>query len=265
MDMRDQDQKALLSTFNAKGWIILPEVIPTELLVQLRDDMHLAEKVCHDLQIKNKIDEVTGGTVHHLLAVAPSFLEALNYYKNFDSFLEGYFSGKYIINSFGGNIIVKGRTSYANNIHRDIRTYSGTMNLLLNSLIMLDDFTKENGATYLMSGSHLTHPEKPNENEFYQKAEQAIAKAGSILFFNSNLWHAAGCNTTEKPRRSITPMFCKPSMKQQFDYCRNFGEEKMRNIDSWGQQVLGYYSRTPVTLDEWYQPPEQRMYRPGQG
>jgi ectoine hydroxylase-related dioxygenase (phytanoyl-CoA dioxygenase family) len=34
--------------------------------------------------------------------------------------------------------------------------------------------------------------------------------------------------------------------------------EKMR-------QLLGYNSRVPASHDEWYQPPEKRMYKPGQG
>jgi len=31
------------------------------------------------------------------------------------------------------------------------------------------------------------------------------------------------------------------------------------------RQVLGYHARTPASLEEWYQPPEGRFYRPGQG
>jgi hypothetical protein len=29
--------------------------------------------------------------------------------------------------------------------------------------------------------------------------------------------------------------------------------------------MLGYNARVPATLEEWYQPPERRMYKPGQG
>jgi hypothetical protein len=31
------------------------------------------------------------------------------------------------------------------------------------------------------------------------------------------------------------------------------------------RQVLGYNSRVPSNYDEWYQPAERRMYKPGQG
>ena len=31
------------------------------------------------------------------------------------------------------------------------------------------------------------------------------------------------------------------------------------------QQLLGWYTRTPTSLDEYYRPPEERLYRSGQG
>ncbi|MFN5993306.1 MAG: phytanoyl-CoA dioxygenase, partial [Betaproteobacteria bacterium] len=87
----------------------------------------------------------------------------------------------------------------------------------------------------------------------------------SILFFDSNLWHAGGDNNTDKPRRSVTPMFCKPFIKPQFDYPRALGYDKGDSFSAYLKQVLGYNSRIPSTLDEWYQPPEHRMYKSDQG
>ena len=255
----------LIDELSSKGWVIIHDAVDKELIHQMHKDIKEAEHICRDIQIKNGIAEVTGGTVHHLLALQPSFLKMLAFYENFDELLSWYFSGKYIINSFGGNLNIRKRTSYANNIHRDIREHSGSLHLVLNTLVMLDDFTAENGATYLMPGSHLTHPDKPSEEEFYQKAEQAIAKAGSVLVFNSNVWHAAGDNLTDQPRCSITPMFCKPFIKQQFDYCRQLGYDAVEKMPLYLQQALGYFARTPTTLDEWYQVPEKRMYRRDQG
>ncbi|EEF21764.1 conserved hypothetical protein [Ricinus communis] len=90
---------------------------------------------------------------------------------------------------------------------------------------MLDDFTPHNGSTWMLSGSHK-YAEKPSDDYFKQHAEQAIGPAGSILLFNSNVWHAGGNNETDLQRRSVTPMFSKPFMKQQFDYPRAMGYDK---------------------------------------
>jgi ectoine hydroxylase-related dioxygenase (phytanoyl-CoA dioxygenase family) len=60
-------------------------------------------------------------------------------------------------------------------------------------------------------------------------------------------------------------MFCKPFMKQQFDYPRAVGYDMADQLLPHTRQVLGYNARVPATLDEWYQPRERRMYRPDQG
>lgn len=131
-------------------------------------------------------------------------------------------------------------------------------------MVVLDDFTEENGATWLLSGSHKID-EKPDENYFYQHADRAIAKKGSVILFDSNIWHAAGKNNTEKARRTLTMAFTRPFFKQQLDYPRFLGYEFGDKLDENLRQVLGYNSRTPENLEEYYQPVEKRMYQPGQG
>jgi ectoine hydroxylase-related dioxygenase (phytanoyl-CoA dioxygenase family) len=149
------------------------------------------------------------------------------------------------------------------NIHRDIRTFYNVP-MMMNMLVMLDDFTLENGATYLLSASHLKD-EKPSEDHFYKYAERATGKKQSILLFDSLLWHAAGINHTDNPRRALTLAFTRPFQKQQLDYPRLLGYELIETLNENLKQVLGYNSRVPTNLDEWYQPPHKRFYKPGQG
>jgi ectoine hydroxylase-related dioxygenase (phytanoyl-CoA dioxygenase family) len=246
-----------------KGWVIFKNALPAELVAQMRDDIHAAYDICRQYQVKNGIGQDTSFTVHHLIGQFDSYLECLRRYPIYE-FIERYFGGKFILNSFGGAINTRDSVSYAQNVHRDIRSYSGHIPLLLNTLVMLDDFTADNGSTWLLSGSHK-HEVKPADDYFKQHAEQALAPAGSILMFNSNVWHAGGNNDTDQLRRSVTPMFSKPFLKQQFDYPRALGYAKADSYDEMLRQVIGYNSRIPATLDEWYQPPAKRMYRPNQG
>ena len=247
-----------------KGWVVIEGFVDQDLVARMLTDLASAYRTCRALQVKNRVSLDTEGTLHHLIGQGDSFLELIDRLAPVVPHLERYFQGKFILNSLGGNILEK-RASYANAVHRDIRTYSGAMPLLLNTLVMLDEFTPENGATFLMSGSHRSHPDKPTDAAFYAGAVQAVGPAGSLLVFNSNLWHAAGVNTTDRPRRSITPMFCRPFMKAQFDYPRALGYDRMGSLSELQRQILGYYSRIPASLEEWYQPAEHRMYRPGQG
>ena len=230
-----------LATFEARmaqdGWVVFDSFVGTDLVERMRADMMRDYEICRGFQVRNGIAANTEGTLHHLIGLGDSWLDYLDRMQALMPHMESYFR----------------------------RTYSGDLPLLLNTLVMLDDFTEDNGATYLMTGSHRDCPDKPSDQAFYARAGRAVGKAGSVLMFNSNLWHAAGVNTTNVARRSATPMFCKPFMKQQCDYPRVVGYDRMDALTDHQRQILGYYARVPASLEEWYQPPERRMYRPGQG
>ncbi|NDF12336.1 MAG: phytanoyl-CoA dioxygenase [Proteobacteria bacterium] len=256
------DLKHFEKEMQVKGWVIFPALFDKTFVARMLADMDKAYENCRRIQVKNGVDKETEGTLHHLVGQGDTFMEYIDKLEPLMPYMESYFQGKFILNSFGGNINAPRRKSYASNIHRDIRSFSGDMPLLLNTLFMLDDFTKDNGATWMLSGSHKKG-EKPTEDYFWKNGEQAIGSAGSVLMFNSNVWHAAGENVTDKVRRSVTPMFCKPFMKQGFDYPRAVGYKEGEKLPEHVRQILGYNARVPATLDEWYQPPEKRMYRPG--
>ena len=78
------------------------------------------------------------------------------------------------------------------------------------------------------------------------------------------MWHAAGINQTDMERRALTINFTKPFMKQQLDYCRAIGSEKVFSMPDNLKQILGYFSRVPSNLNEWYQKPEHRFYKSDQ-
>lgn len=247
-----------------KGWVLIPGLLNDQKLRErLQDDLQEAYKTCRSIQVKNGIAENTDGTVHHLVGQADSFTELLTAVP-FSQFLRTYFGGNFILNSYGGVISMKNKAAYVTNVHRDIRTFSDKIPMMANALIMLDDVTLEKGATYLLSGSHLKD-ERPDNETFFANADRAPGKAGTVLFFNSNLWHAAGINQTDLPRRVLTLTFTLPFLKQQLDYPRAMGYELADTLDPDLKQILGYNARVPSNLDEWYQPPAKRMYQPGQG
>lgn len=134
---------------------------------------------------------------------------------------------------------------------------------MINCLVMIDDFTTENGGTYLLPKSHLEE-RKPSDEEFYTNAIQATGKRGDILIFNANVWHSSAPNKTQQHRRAIPITISKSFMKQLLDYPRAFGYDKMDTYDVELQQLLGYHSRVPASLSEWYQPEDKRLYKKNQ-
>ena len=125
---------------------------------------------------------------------------------------------------------------------------------------MVDDFTIDNGGTFLIPKSHLEE-RKPTEEELFFKSVQAVGTRGDILLFNANIWHASAPNTTQDHRRAIPFTISKSFMKQLLDYPRALGYDKMDSFTYEMQQFLGYHSRVPSSLNEWYQPEDKRFYK----
>jgi len=245
------------------GWLLLPSHLPGELTRRLAAELDAAYGDYRALQLRNGIGEGTDGTLHHLPCVGGAFLELLEA-DHGQPFLQTFFDGPYILNTYGGVLNLPNDVSYVGRVHRDQRTFSGELHLMAQILVMLDDFTPDNGATYLLTGSHR-RAERPPDDLFFRDAVRAVAAAGSILVFDSNLWHAAGVNRTDRPRRALTLGFTRPFMKQQLDYPRALGYDRSETLSPALRQLLGYNARVPVSLDEWYQPPDRRLYKRDQG
>lgn len=246
------------------GYVLFEDVAPEALLAQLRQDIpkHAAE--CREWQRRNGLGEGMDGAAHHVVGRGDS-LDAFLQQLYLDDYIRDYFAGEYILNSYGAlnNLpISAGTYKHGQNFHRDVRTFSGDFRLMLNMLVMVDDFTIENGATRLVPGTHRVE-QRPDDAYFEQNAVRASGRAGSILLFDSNLWHSAAPNQTSGPRMALTLTFTRPFFKQQMDYPRLLGEDF--TWDERLRQLLGYNARVPANRDEWYQPPEKRMYKPGQG
>jgi len=245
-----------------QGWFLIESVVDEDLVLSLNKDLEQACLTARQFQVKNGVDRQTNGTVNHVLGLGDSFMEFLKrmYLKEF---IKSFFEGNYILNIFGGVMNIKDNPSYLYNIHRDVRTFTGEFKLMLQMIVMLDDFTNENGATYFMNKGHRL-AQRPTEEEFYSNSSRAVGKRGSIVLFDSNMWHAAGENYTDKPRRALTLGFTRPFVKQQLDLPRYFGYEYSTNLSDDMKQIMGYNALVPTNLDEWYQPPEKRFYKAGQ-
>ncbi len=153
---------------------------------------------------------------------------------------------------------------FQNKFHRDFPRYMGGYLASLNVFFAIDEFTEENGATLVVPGSH--QQEKiPESEQLIARAVPAIAPAGAMMVFDSTLWHAAGKNASGTDRLAVNHQFTRSFFKQQIDYVRALGDQQILSLPPRSQQLLGWYTRVVTSLDEYYQPPEKRLYRSGQG
>jgi ectoine hydroxylase-related dioxygenase (phytanoyl-CoA dioxygenase family) len=174
-----------------------------------------------------------------------------------------FFKSKFILNSISALDNKPNSSNFSAIVHRDIKFFSKDLPIMLNGLVLLDDFTIENGATMLLPNSHKIE-EKPTDFSFIAECTRAVGKKGDILLFNSNIWHCSAPNNTKESRRAIPMTFSKSCIKQMFDYTKIIETESMYNFSEEMKQLLGFYSRVPSSLYEWYLPADKRFYKKNQ-
>ncbi len=247
----------------SRGWTIVPDLFDSTLIAALCDALPASLALRDNIRRRNGVQDNADGTLHHLLADSPSYVELLAAFAPLDAEFRRYFDGNFILNSYGGVINTRDTSAYVQNVHRDIRFGSEDRRFMLNALVMLDDFTEENGATWLLSGSQ-TMRAQPDDTAFYEKAERATGTRGSVLLFDSRVWHAGGHNETHAPRRALTLTFTSPFFKPQLDYPRLYGYHRLETCNDWLRQVIGFNARVPASLEEFYVPVARRFYQRGQ-
>jgi len=247
-----------------QGWIVFPDALDAGLVDRLRRDCLKWVDICTGYQVASGINTNGDGTAHHSIGANDSIDEYVGMHL-FHPWLEHFFAGKpYILhacNPVGG---VPRAQNYVHRVHRDVATFIPNFNLRMNMLVMLDDFTIENGATQVLSGSHVQN-EQPDDATFAAGAEYLTGRAGSVVLFNSYLWHRGTLNTTARNRVALTLSYGPAFVKPQMDYARLIGEERGAQLAPLTRQVLGFNSRVPVSLSEWYRPRTERLYLPDQG
>jgi ectoine hydroxylase-related dioxygenase (phytanoyl-CoA dioxygenase family) len=148
--------------------------------------------------------------------------------------------------------------------HRDFpRVLNGYL-MSINTFFAIDEFRSDNGATIVVPATHQRDPAPP-EDFLRANAVPMLCPAGSMVVFDSTLLHAAGENTSGRDRLAINQQFTRSYVKQQVDYVRALGDEAVLARSDRTQQLLGWYTRVVTSLDEFYRPPEERLYRSGQG
>jgi ectoine hydroxylase-related dioxygenase (phytanoyl-CoA dioxygenase family) len=100
--------------------------------------------------------------------------------------------------------------------HRDLnyQHWVSSQPLALSALFCLDPFSEATGGTYVLPGTHLKE-EFPSPT-FVHRHEQVVeAPAGSIILFDSMMFHRAGHNSSAIIRRAVNHVIGVPILAQQ--------------------------------------------------
>ena len=128
------------------------------------------------------------------------------------------------------------------------RTLNSSFFLAVETVVMLDEFTEENGATALVPGSQK-QCRWPDADKFQAKHIRVTAPAGSLFMFPALTWHAGQSNQTPKPRAALLGSYTCKSIKPIEDWSRCITAETIAQCNGRTKALLGAGYPYPAVMD----------------
>jgi len=110
--------------------------------------------------------------------------------------------------------------------------------ITVNAIWALTDFRDDNGATRIVPGSHK-FDSAPEYGKDYD-AVTATMPAGSVMLFDSALWHGGGANTSDARRYAFSCAYCWGWMRQQENLQLGIPRETAARFPRRLQELCGY-------------------------
>ncbi|GAB4143227.1 MAG: phytanoyl-CoA dioxygenase family protein [Sphingomonadales bacterium] len=180
-----------------------------------------------------------------------------------DPLLEPMIGRNWIMYAFTTSSLPPGASNYGRRIHVDCPRFVPGYATNMGVIWALDDFTRENGGTQLLPGSHHL-PDTPDEALFERHCQQVTCPAGSLIVVNARVYHRSGFNHSGQWRHALTMNICRPYMKQRLDWVRLIPSEIADRLNDRARRLIGYDTRLPTSLEEFFVPEEQRLYKANQ-
>jgi ectoine hydroxylase-related dioxygenase (phytanoyl-CoA dioxygenase family) len=112
----------------------------------------------------------------------------------------------------------------------------------VNTIWAYTDFTKENGATVIVPGSHKwAEGRKPEPDEI----GYAEMSAGSVLIYGACLLHGGGANVTNQHRTGIVISYCLGWLRQSENQYLSYPPEIAKTFSPELQRLIGYNVHRP--------------------
>jgi ectoine hydroxylase-related dioxygenase (phytanoyl-CoA dioxygenase family) len=261
--------RAVLDSVRLNGFAIIESALDREFLDRTRDRMYaVRDRIVNEVGADRLARAGELGVLRLMLKYDAHFLRFLEL-PLLLMVLDGTVSDTAILHLQNGFVLPSFAATdqpsvFQNSYHQDFPRVLNGYVASVNAFFAIDEFTCENGATWVLPGTHqqVACPAPPEREALSVALE---CPAGSMIVFDSTLWHAAGRNTSGRDRLAINHQFTRSWIKQQIDYVRALGDAVVLAQPGRSQQLLGWYTRVVTSLDEYYRPPEHRLYRKGQG
>lgn len=248
-----------LAFFANNGYLLVPSFEGSAVCGQMLKELEHAV----DENTTNYPDVFDVGMVHNCFLRGETMLAHLAN-PNLRQVTDGLLCKHAIIYAYQSSSLPPGQGNYGSRVHVDCPRFIPGYRTNLGYILALHPFTKDNGGTWVLPGSHLTE-RIPDLPEFEKHAIQLTCERGDAIFFDGRLAHRAGENHTYQWRHAITINFCRPFMRSRFDFPKMLAQTSLiKDLDASARKFLGFDVRMPSSLSEFYLPPSKRFYLPNQ-
>jgi ectoine hydroxylase-related dioxygenase (phytanoyl-CoA dioxygenase family) len=244
-------------------------VLDAEFLAATRDSLLFVQKAIHQRVGVDKLEQAGElGVLRLMMKYDAQFFKFLAIPEML-AIIDAYLSPTAVLHTQNGFVLPSypeggSPRIFQNMFHQDFPRFLNAYVASLNVMFAISEYTVSSGATLVVPGTHL-RKDRPSDDYLLSASIPIECSEGSMIVFDSTLYHASGFNTSGEDRFAINQQFTRSFFKQQIDYAHALDPTLIAGLPPRSQQLLGMYTRVPKSLEDYYQLEERRLYRAGQG
>ncbi len=239
------------------GAVIVEQLLPLDVVAQVNDDVEAAVAAADpDEELFNPVIQAFHGPctkqVSGVAGISRAFAVDVMCHPLLLSLCDRLLlpsCARYQLNL--GHLLQRGPGADEQILHRDELVWSDVPRphpeLQLASVIAFVDFTRENGATRVVPGSHRWPDRQLSPGEQFARPapepdQLAYAEmpAGSAVIYSGGTLHAGGSNTTDVQRRGAHLSYCLGWLRTEENNYLAVPPEVAATLPRQAQEVLGY-------------------------
>jgi ectoine hydroxylase-related dioxygenase (phytanoyl-CoA dioxygenase family) len=231
----------IAAALRADGFVIVDDLVPPELMDQIGEELtdYIDTTPAGRDDFVGRLTRRTGGLIARspasrdlvmhplILAVAGEMLKKATAYQ---------LHLTQIISVYPGET--------AQPLHRDelawdFFPFPEDYDVQCNTIWAMTDFTKENGATRVIPGSHKVFDKKGSD---YTEADEAraVMTKGSVFFYTGKVYHSAAPNISDDVRQGINITYAVGWVRQEENQYLSCPIEIAKTLDDDILKVMGY-------------------------
>ena len=228
-----------LERMKQDGYTIVERVLEPAQIAALRDDVWRLEAELATTPASNVFEGVRTTRIYNLLARGAIYHQVAVHDRVLP-IVEGVLDRGCLVSSLSSIAIGPGEAPQP--LHADdqlIPLPKPHPSIICNTMWALTDFTRDNGATRFVPGSHRA---ERSPMPFGEPVETRAAEmsAGSVLVFDGSIWHGGGANQTAERRLGLAMNYCAGFLRQQENQQLGIPREIAQTFSPRLRKLVGY-------------------------